>query len=435
MKVALHTLGCKVNQNDSQAIADLFKDRGHDIVPFKAGADIYIINTCAVTKVSEQKSRQTIRKGMDLNPKAIVVVTGCYAQTAPQEIAGLPGVNLVVGIADRPRLVELVTEFAENYRNQVNVSPIADITGWHDLTVSDPGDRTRAMLKVEDGCNEFCAYCIVPYARGRVRSMPLSQAIRDYKNLAAKGFREIVLTGIHLGQYGKDIGLDLHALLAELVKVEGCNRIRLGSLEPKDLTPELLDLVADNPKICQHLHIPLQSGSDPVLQQMNRNYDLAYFADLVGRVRAKNPFMAIGTDLIVGFPGESATDFAMTCDFIEDQNFSRIHVFRFSPRPGTPAAEMPAKVQKGLQEERSRIIQQIAVTSAERYAKQFLNRPVEVLFEERDADGWGGLSGEYIRVSVQSGLDLKNSLQTVHILQQKNDQLLGKLIDLHAHES
>jgi threonylcarbamoyladenosine tRNA methylthiotransferase MtaB len=185
MKIAFHTLGCKVNQNDSQAVADLFRAYGHDIVPFETDADVYIINTCAVTKVSEQKSRQIIRKGIALNNKAIVVVTGCYAQTAPKEIAGLPGVNLVVGVADRPRIVELVTEFVKNNRNKVNVSAINDVTGWHDLSVSEPIDRTRAMLKVEDGCNEFCSYCIVPYARGRVRSMPLEQAVSEYKNFVA----------------------------------------------------------------------------------------------------------------------------------------------------------------------------------------------------------------------------------------------------------
>jgi threonylcarbamoyladenosine tRNA methylthiotransferase MtaB len=428
MKIAFHTLGCKVNQNDSQAIADLFRAHGHDIVPFEAGADVYIINTCAVTKVSEQKSRQIIRKGIDFNTNAIVVVTGCYAQTEPQVIASLPGVNLVVGMADRPRLVELVTEFTKSYRNQVNVSAIDDVTGWHDLPVSNPTDRTRAMLKVQDGCNEFCSYCIIPYARGRVRSMPLAQAIDDYTNLVTKGFREVVLTGIHLGQYGKDLGIALNDLLVELLKIKCSCRIRLGSLEPKDLTPELLDLVTDNPRICQYLHIPLQSGSDNVLQRMNRNYDRAYFAALVKRARVKNPLLAIGTDLIVGFPGETETDFAATCNFVKEQSFSRIHVFRFSSRPGTPAAEMPEKVAKGIQEERGRIIQRIAAASARQFAGQFLNRTLEVLFEERDADGWSGLSGEYLRVFVKSDRDLKNSLQTVKINQQKNDRLIGSFI-------
>jgi threonylcarbamoyladenosine tRNA methylthiotransferase MtaB len=428
MKIAFHTLGCKVNQHDTQAIAALFRAHGDEIVPFEAGADVYVINTCAVTKVSEQKSRQTIRKGIDLNPQAIVVVTGCYAQTSPQEIAGLPGVNLVVGMADRPRLVELIVEFTKNYRNQINVSAVKDIHGWHDLSGNESLDRTRAMLKVQDGCDEFCSYCIVPYARGRVRSMPMGQAIQEYVGLVKKGFREVVLTGIHLGQYGKDLGIHLQDLLTEFLKIENSCRIRLGSLEPKDLTPELISIVVGNPKICQHLHIPLQSGSDRILQRMNRNYDLAYFADLVRGIRVKNPLIAIGTDLIVGFPGETTIDFDTTCNYIKAQNFSRVHVFRFSPREGTPAAELPEKVMKGIQEERSRLIQQIVATSADQYAQKFLNRPVEVLFEARTANGWAGLSGEYLWVSAVSEQELKNSLQTVRIQELKNDQLMGCLI-------
>jgi threonylcarbamoyladenosine tRNA methylthiotransferase MtaB len=429
MKIAFHTLGCKVNQHDTQSIAGLFRAAGHEIVPFEAGADVYVINTCAVTKVSEQKSRQIIRKGIDYNPEAIVVVTGCYAQTAPQEIAGLPGVNLVVGVADRPKLVELVAEFSENYRNQIKVTATQEIRGWQEIPVIDSLDRTRATLKVQDGCEQFCAYCIIPYARGKVRSMPILQAIEAYSDLVSRGFREIVLTGIHLGQYGKDLGIHFHDLLAELLKIDSSCRVRLGSLEPKDITPQLLELVINNPKVCQHLHIPLQSGSDHILERMTRNYDLAYYADLVTQIRKQNPLLAIGTDLIVGFPGESELDFDNTCSFLQAQNFSRVHVFRFSPRLGTPAASFPDRVAKGIQEERSRIIQKIADNSACHYAGQFINRNVEVLFEEKEAGAWNGLSGEYLRVTTSAEHDLKNALRMVRIQNQKNDNLIGSLID------
>ena len=427
MKIAFHTLGCKVNQNDSQAIAELFRGQGHEIVPFESGADVYIINTCAVTKVSEQKSRQIIRKGMDLNPEALVVVTGCYAQTSPKEIAGIPGVHLVVGLADRPRLADLVSEYLGSGRSQVNVTSIADVKGWQDLPVSAPLERTRATLKIEDGCNEFCSYCIVPYARGRVRSMPMPEVIENFTGLIEKGFREIVLTGIHLGHYGKDLGVGLDNLLKQLLQTKGDYRIRLGSLEPKDVTDELLNLITGEPRICQHLHIPLQSGSNRILQKMGRNYDLSYYSELIHRTRERNPFMALGTDLIVGFPGENDQDFEDTCHFVEEQQFSRVHVFRFSPRSGTPAATMPGKVLKKIQEERSQRIQQIALNSANSFSRLFLGKNVRVLFEEKVAEGWSGLSGEYLRVIVDSEDDLKNKLQTVTIDNQKNDHLMGSL--------
>ncbi len=427
MKIAFHTLGCKVNQNDSQAIAELFRGHGHEIVPFEAGADVYIINTCAVTKISEQKSRQIIRKGMELNPEALVVVTGCYAQTSPTEIAGIPGVHLVVGLADRPRLVQLVGDYLKFGENQMSVTDITGIKMWQDLPVYDPFERTRATLKIEDGCNEFCSYCIVPYARGRVRSMPMEEVMDNFRVLVQKGFREIVLTGIHLGHYGKDLNVRLDRLLKQLLKTEGDYRIRLGSLEPKDVTGELLNLITGEEKICQHLHIPLQSGSDRILEKMGRNYDLPYYSELLHRAREQNPMIALGTDLIVGFPGENDQDFENTCRFVEEQGFSRVHVFRFSPRSGTPAATMPGKVTKKIQEERSRRIQEIALNSATSFSRLFLGKNVEVLFEEKTAEGWMGLSGEYLRVIVDTAEDLKNKLQTVMIDHQKNDHLLGSL--------
>ncbi len=426
MKVAFHTLGCKVNQNDTHGLEILFKNHGYSIVPFKAGADIYIINTCAVTSVGEQKSRQIIRKAVQYNPEAIVVVTGCYAQTSSGEIAGIPGVNLVVGMADRPRLVELVTDFQKNFQNQLTVNEIDSV--WTDLSVSDPGERTRAMLKIEDGCDEFCSYCIVPYARGRVRSMPLIKVRQEFLNLVAKGYREIVLTGIHLGQYGKDLGITLYDLLQELLKIKGEYRIRLGSLEPHDLGKELIDIITGNHIICQHLHIPLQSGSDVILQKMNRHYNLEYYAKLIDRIRNGNDLIAVGTDLIVGFPGETDKDFERTCNFITNQNFSRIHVFRYSPRKGTPAALLPQKVPKRTQEERSKQIQLIAAQSSKEYAEKFLNRKVTVLIEEKNNEYWTGLSGEYIRVFVKSDLNLKNTLQSVLVNEIKNNQLAGTIV-------
>jgi threonylcarbamoyladenosine tRNA methylthiotransferase MtaB len=425
MKVAFDTLGCKVNQNDTQSLMAIFQGKGYEIVPFEALAGIYIINTCAVTRVGERKSRQTIRRAIDLNPGAIIVVTGCYAQTSAGEVAGIPGVNLVVGMADRSRIVELVEEFIRSRRNLVSVGEIEKSTLWSHRTDEIHTRRTRAFLKIEEGCDQFCSYCIVPYARGRVRSMPPEQVMAEFAALLESGYKEIVLTGIHLGSYGKDSGAGLPGLLKELLTIEGHYRIRLGSIEPNDFGPELIETIMNSPKICRHLHIPLQSGNDRILKLMNRGYDGAYFSDLLVKIREWDPMVAIGTDLIMGFPGETEEDFASTCRFVLAQAFSRVHVFRFSPRQGTPANELPDRVPKAVQEERSKKIQAIASQSFLEYAGRFIGMPVEVLFEEEIAHGWIGLSGEYVKVETRTGENLKNFLGPVLVTGMVGESLVG----------
>jgi threonylcarbamoyladenosine tRNA methylthiotransferase MtaB len=415
MKVAFHTLGCKVNQNDSSNLMVLFRERGYEIVPFEAAADIYVINTCAVTQVGERKSRQMIRKAIGANPEAVIAVTGCYAQTAPQELAGIPGINLVIGMADRHRIVDLVEEFRQTRRNMVRVSATAELTAWQDLPVGAAGERTRATLKIEEGCDQFCSYCIVPYARGRVRSMPLDQVVEKLWALADQGYQEVVLTGIHLGSYGKDLNRTLEQLLREIVKLPGNFRIRLGSIDPHEIDGDLIDTIVNNQRICQFLHIPLQSGSSRILQLMNRHYTCEEYAELLKVLREKNPLIAIGTDLIVGFPGETERDFNEMASYVRDQAFSRIHVFRYSPRKGTPASKMPGRIPAPEQEIRSRRIQEIGNRSAAEFARQFIGRTVEVLFEEREGSQWHGWSGEYLRVNVESKSDLKNKLILVKI--------------------
>jgi threonylcarbamoyladenosine tRNA methylthiotransferase MtaB len=426
VKVAFYTLGCKVNQNDSSGLAALFSDKGYQIVPFQKGADIYVINTCSVTGISDRKSAQAIRRAIGLTPGAMVVVTGCYAQTAPQEIAGIPGVNLVVGMADRPKIVELTEKFIASGENLLVVGDMTDAPFWSAQNPDSTG-KTRATLKIEEGCNQFCCYCIVPYARGRVRSQPPELVKQDFGRFLEKGFKEIVLTGSHLGSYGKDLSITLFDLLRELVQIPGDFRIRLGSIEPNDLFDSLIHLIATSEKICQYLHIPLQSGSDRILQRMNRGYDTANYAELLTKIRAQNPLMAIGTDVIAGFPGETEVHFEATRNFLIKQGFSRIHVFRFSPRPGTEAAGFSERVPPKTQESRSAIIQQIAARSASEYARCFTGKSVRVLFEEHDHDGWSGLSGEYLRVQVGSGQDLKNSFQPVYVTKTAAGRLFGEL--------
>lgn len=426
MKIAFHTLGCKVNQNDTESMTSLFRERGHEIVPFEAVADVYVINTCAVTNLGERKSRQSIRRAAAIKPRPVVVVTGCYAQTASGEVAGIPGVNLVIGMAERPRLAELVEEYCKDRHNLVRVGDISREKSWIKLPVSHLTERTRATLKVQEGCDQFCSYCIVPLARGRVRSLPLVEAFNEFRNLVDSGFREIVLTGIHLGAYGKDRGLTLTDLLMEVLKVPGDYRIRLGSIEPNEFDDRLLNIILNNNRICQHLHIPLQSGSDRILKLMNRHYTVAYYSRLLNRIRRENPLIAIGADLIVGFPGETDSDFEDTCNFLIEQSFSRIHVFRFSPRKGTPAASFPGRVPGGIQEERSRKVQAIALRSSSDYARKFLGKQAEVLLEEKTDAGWTGLTGEYLRAEVTTKEDLKNSIKTLLITGVSGNILKGK---------
>lgn len=424
MKVAFHTLGCKVNQNDTESLMTLFQERGYEVVPFGSQADIYVVNTCAVTQTGAGKSRQMIRKAVGFRP-AVVVATGCYPQVSPEEAAQIEGVNLLVGMAERPKIVDLVEEYLTKHTNRLTITEQND-TKWVNLPHSHTMDRTRATLKIEEGCDQFCSYCIIPYARGRVRSMPLEMVRNEFKKLLSLGYKEIVLTGIHLGCYGKDLGLTLADALDALLALEGDFRIRLGSIEPTDFDERLISLVR-HPKVCQYLHIPLQSGSDSVLHRMKRDYDLAYYRDLINRLRAGNPLLGIGTDLIVGFPGETEENFRETVEFLEWATFSRIHVFRYSPRKGTPAAAMPGRIPKSVQEERSHQIIQLAQKTSLEYESRFLDRMVEVLFEEEKDGVWAGLSSEYLTVKVKSDHKLKNCLSPVRVIGIAKDYLIGVL--------
>lgn len=428
MKVAFHTLGCKVNQNDTDSLARLFRERGYDIVPFEPGADIFVINTCTVTHVGEQKSRQMIHKAVGFGAKA-VVITGCYPQVAPDEAAAISGVDLVVGMADRPRIVDMVEEFLCKRRKQADIQPTGQLRQWVNLPVGYESGRTRVNLKIEEGCDQYCTYCIIPYARGPVRSMPPGQVVEEFCLLLSKGYREIVLTGIHLGVYGKDIGIDLNEVLTDILKVNGDFRLRLGSIEPTDFTPQLIETVVGNPKVCQYLHIPLQSGSDSVLSRMNRGYNLQYYSKLLDDLRRRNPLLGIGTDLIVGFPGETEADFAVTRKYVIEQGFSRIHVFRYSPRKGTVAAEFSGRVPKRIQEERGKIIAEAAVQTGLAYLNQFVGRTVEVLFEESHGNIWNGLTGEYLRLEAETTEALRNIIKPVFVTEVRGNSLVGKIID------
>lgn len=423
MKVAFHTLGCKVNQNDTEGLMSLFAEAGYEIVQFGDSADVYVVNTCAVTQIGAAKSRQMIRKAIGFDPR-VVVATGCYPQVSPDEVRQIDGVDLIIGMSERPQIVTLVEQFLNGQTADHDLSN--DV--WVDLPGTHLSEKTRATLKIQEGCEQFCSYCIIPYARGKVKSMPPEAAVAAFKNLLADGFQEIVLTGIHLGCYGKDLRIAFKDLLKQLLMIPGDFRIRLGSLEPLDFDDELLEIILHSEKICPYFHLPLQSGCNRILNLMNRHYDQKYYADLLGKIRAAIPNAGIGTDLIVGFPGETADDFNDTLEFIKQMNFSKIHVFKYSPRTGTPAAKMPNRIAKAVQEQRSHEVIALGTRMAMAFAQSFVGKTIEVLFEEAKDGKQTGLSGEYLRVLVDSDKNLKNQRLFVRVIGvDDNADLLGVL--------
>ncbi|WP_027717871.1 tRNA (N(6)-L-threonylcarbamoyladenosine(37)-C(2))-methylthiotransferase MtaB [Desulfovirgula thermocuniculi] len=434
-KVALATLGCKVNQYESSALATMFKERGYQVVDFDEVADIYIINTCTVTHLGDKKSRQLIRRAARRNPRALIVVTGCYAQVSPQEVSSIPGVDLVVGTADKHRLVELVEACLREKRKEplVAVSDFSGEPAFQELPVPALPSRVRAFLKIQEGCNNYCAYCIIPYARGPLRSRDAEKVLAEAQKLVAEGYREIVLTGIHTGAYGQDRpgGPDLAELVERVSRIPGLLRLRLSSVEPLDVSEKLLAVMSSRPNVCRHLHIPLQSGDDEILARMRRRYDTAWFRRLVARVRETLPGVAITTDVMVGFPGETEEHFRHTYNFVREMRFSRLHVFKFSPRPGTPAAAFPAQVGAAVKEERSRRMIALGEELARAFAAGHLGMALTVLVEEKVAKGsngdlYTGLTDNYLRVTFPAdGEDLVGHLVVVKIKEVAGAELKG----------
>jgi threonylcarbamoyladenosine tRNA methylthiotransferase MtaB len=438
-KVAFYTLGCKVNQYESDAMAELFSRRGYEIVDFDSEADVYIINTCDVTNESARKSRQIIRKASRKNPSAKVAVVGCYAQLEPDEISRIPGVDVIVGTRDRHRIVDLVEESMKKGERVVVVKDIMKERSFEEIAFKGFRHRTRAFLKIQEGCNMFCSYCIIPYARGPVRSRPLESIIKEARNLARDGFKEVVLTGIHLGLYGQDMkGRDAHLfdVISEISRIHEIRRIRLSSIEAVELTDDFVTGLSRIESFCHHFHVPLQSGSDEVLKRMNRRYTVGQFKERVEFIRQVMPDVSITTDVIVGFPGETEEDFARTVDFIKEVEFSRLHVFPFSPRKGTPAAQMPHQVTKSVKEKRSRKLTDLSRELERKFRERFLGRVMEVLFEEKvESDIYEGLTGNYIRVLASSSQNLHNQLLDVILKENREDCVYGDILEKNLREA
>lgn len=426
--VAFITLGCKVNQFETESMEGLFKQSGYDIVPNTNVADVYVINTCSVTSFGDKKSRQLIRRVQRLNPKAIIAVTGCYSQAAPDEVKAIEGVRVVLGTSDRANIVNYVEQAMAEDGIIDRVDDIMKAREFEDIPLYEMPARTRAFLKIQEGCTNFCSYCIIPYTRGPLRSRKLESIRSEAQKLLDHGFKEIVLTGIHLGAYGKDFkdGTSLYDAAKTVLELPGLRRLRLSSLESIELSKELLDLIKNHPKFSHHLHLPLQAGSDEVLKKMNRHYNRDEFTSLIKNVKESVPGVAISTDVIVGFPGETEEMFAESLEYIKTLGFARMHVFPYSPRTGTPAAKMPDQVPEPVKKDRVHRLQALAQEMAEDFHSQYLGTVQEVLFETNNDGITDGLTDTYIRVYTDDEVET-GELYKVRLEKLYKDGLYGKI--------
>lgn len=433
-KIAFYTLGCKVNQADTASMENLFLRSGHQLVSFDGEADVYIINTCVVTNTGQRKSRQTIHRAIRKNPNALIVVTGCYPQTAAEEVKAIAGVDMIIGNQDRAQIVQLVEErLAHRQTDTLDaVHKLTASTAFEEMAAGDITDKTRAFLKIQEGCNQFCTYCIIPYARGPLRSRSLESIRTETHRLISAGFKEIVLIGIHLGCYGKENpdGPTLYDAVKTVLDVPGVQRLRLGSLESVEVEPRLLTLMQEDARFCRHLHLPLQSGCDKVLQAMHRPYTTAKFKTLLADIKNRVPDIAITTDVIAGFPGETEADFETTCKFAESCGFSKMHIFPFSARKGTPAEKFAGAVTEAVKKERADILGKIDETMHKAFLQAMVGQTAEVLFEQpAGEDYFEGLTGNYQRVFVKSGgRNLGGEILPVKITAFDGEKLLGEII-------
>jgi len=425
-RVAIATLGCKTNQFESAAMIEQFESAGYSVVPFTQPADIYVVNSCTVTAKTDAETRRLIRRARRLNPDARVVATGCYAQVAPGELEKMSELDSVLGNREKQDIIAMV-ETGESH-----VSDISFETSAGPLKLESFAEHTRAFLQAQNGCNSFCAYCIVPYARGRSRSVPPEEVLQGVRGLAANGYREVVLTGIHLGAYGLD--LDPAVSLTELVRRIDTGRLvprlRIGSVEPNELTDELLILMANSKIICPHLHLPLQSGSDRVLQRMGRRYTGLFFRELVARISTALPQAFIGADVIAGFPGESEDEFNETLQLIEELPFSDLHVFPYSSRPGTKAAKMPGQMPPQVIKERAEQLRKIASEKKRRFLAHQVGAELQALVQgfNDDSRTCNGITRNYVTVTFAGTREMINSEHTVKVVSFTGDQVTGTLV-------
>ena len=416
-KAALHNLGCKVNAYETEAMQELLEKNGYEIVPFKEGADVYVVNTCTVTNIADRKSRQMLHKARKMNPDAIVVATGCYVQTENQEVDDC--IDIVIGNNKKKDIVEILKQYEEERGRTTDLIDIGHTKEYENLHLSRTGEHTRAYIKVQDGCNQFCSYCIIPYARGRVRSRAKEDVIEEVKTLAANGYKEVVLTGIHLSSYGVDIEDSLLSLILAVHEVDGIHRIRLGSLEPGIITEEFVRTISALPKMCPHFHLSLQSGCNATLRRMNRRYTAEEYAEKCQLLRKYFAHPALTTDVITGFPGETPEEFEESRAFVDSIDFYETHIFKYSRREGTKAAVMPEQVPEQIKAERSKVLIALSEEKQSRFEEELIETTQEVLMEEaieREDGIWQiGHTKEYVKIGYKTEKNLANQLINVEI--------------------
>ena len=432
-KVALHNLGCKVNAYEVEAMQQLLENAGYETVPFEEGADVYVINTCTVTNIADRKSRQMLHKAKKMNPDAIVVATGCYAQADTEKLKEDTAVDLILGNNQKTQIVEALEEYEKEHAKQVQVIEINRTKEYEELSISSTAEHVRAYIKVQDGCNQFCTYCIIPFARGRVRSRKIEEVLSEVETLAAKGYKEVVLTGIHLSSYGVDFPKEeresLLSLIQAVSRVEGISRIRLGSLEPRIITEEFLEGIVKTGKVCPHFHLSLQSGCNKTLKNMNRRYSAQEYAEKCELIRKFYPAPALTTDVIVGFPQETEEDFEESYEFVKKIHFYETHIFKYSRRHGTKAASMDGQLTEAAKAQRSDRMLELHEIRAREYEEAMIGKKMELLLEEEvEIDGrpwYVGHSREYVRAVIsKTDAHRVNDLVTVKAVAFVRDHIL-----------
>lgn len=415
--VSFYTLGCKVNQYESNAMAQEFERCGYNVLHEGEEADIAVVNTCTVTNIADRKSRQILRRIKKSNPGTIVVAVGCYVQVAKEKVEKIPEIDLVLGNNEKKEIVQYVENYINEQRKLNNVTDVMHQKEFVDFGSTTYTEATRAVIKIQDGCDRFCSYCIIPYARGRVRSRKPDNIIKEVKKIAESGLQEIVITGIHVASYGKDFnnGYGLIDLLEELNKIEGIKRIRLSSIEPMIITDEFINRLLKLDKICHHFHLSLQSGCDETLKRMNRRYTTAEFMEVVERLRDAYSDVMLTTDVIVGFPGETDEEFEQTYEFLKRVKFYKMHVFKYSQREGTKAAVMPNQIDGKVKEQRSQRLIELSEQNQREYNEKYIGKEVEVLFEEREGKCFKGHTANYLLVKFETDENLENVIKIVRV--------------------
>lgn len=422
MKAAIHTLGCKVNIYESEYIINILKENGYQIVDFDSKADIYIINTCTVTNTSDKKSEKMIKRARKQNKDAIIIAMGCHAQIKGDNIDA----DIIIGNKDKSKIISLIEEYQEN-KNKIKRIYNLDNVSFEDMYISSFNSHTRAFVKIQDGCDAFCSYCIIPYARGPIRSKDPKTVIKEITSLVENGYKEIILTGIHTGKYGKDINYTFEQLLKDIIKIKNLYRIRISSIEINELTDPILNLIKDNKIIAKHLHIPLQSGSDKILKLMDRKYDLKFYKDRIEKIRKMIKDVSITTDLIVGFPNENEKDMEDTLKFLKEIKFTKIHTFPYSKREGTKAASMENQIDETIKRKRVKTVLELSDQLEQDFYQSKLNKTEEVIIEQTKDGKSYGYTSNYIKVEINSPLR-PNEVISVKINKVNNKKVTGKII-------